>query len=456
MFSNLLSMREKTKADVIGLLGPWGSGNLGDAAIQDAVMFNIKQRLPEVALVGFSHNPQDTLERHGLACFPINRRSNYRNVVSSNRTARPWGDFPDGFMRLLALIEIPTKKLRAVVWILRELISEVAFLIRSYGILKRVNLLIISGGGQLDDYYGGAWGHPYTLFCWMVLTRLTGTRLVVLSVGECQMEAGLTKWFLKKVLGSANYVSFRDQGSKDAILSIGMGREGPVVPDLAFSLPIANNVRSSHGLIHQPAIGISPISAFAWQKERDADYEQYLLQLVMVVEWLTQENYRVVFFCSQKKMDYPVVQELRGLLHERGLSREHLISERETPSVQDLLSCIQAMDLVVASRLHGVLLSHVMSKPVIAVSYHRKVRRHMEDIGQAHNCLDVQEFDIESFRERFRGAYSSRQLISQHIRKTISEYTVNLNRQYDLVLGVPGREDNLGSRPGAMGETINA
>src|SRR5713101_5955830 len=54
----------------IGLLDHMGYGNLGDAAIQEAVIANIKKRLPDARLVGFSFIPDDTIKRHGIPCYP--------------------------------------------------------------------------------------------------------------------------------------------------------------------------------------------------------------------------------------------------------------------------------------------------------------------------------------------------------------------------------------------------
>ena len=59
----------------IGLLDHMGYGNLGDAAIQEAVIAKIKQRLPNVQLVGFSLIPDDTRKRHDIPCYPIRRWS---------------------------------------------------------------------------------------------------------------------------------------------------------------------------------------------------------------------------------------------------------------------------------------------------------------------------------------------------------------------------------------------
>jgi hypothetical protein len=64
-------LERRGAARTIGLLDHMGYGNLGDAAIQDSVIANIRRRMPEVRLVGFSLVPDDTMKRHGIPCHPI-------------------------------------------------------------------------------------------------------------------------------------------------------------------------------------------------------------------------------------------------------------------------------------------------------------------------------------------------------------------------------------------------
>ena len=62
---------DRGESMVIGLLDHMGYGNLGDAAVQDSVIGNIRKRLPNARLVGFSLVPDDTINRHGIPCHPI-------------------------------------------------------------------------------------------------------------------------------------------------------------------------------------------------------------------------------------------------------------------------------------------------------------------------------------------------------------------------------------------------
>src|SRR5271170_4290055 len=56
----------------IGLLDHMGMGNMGDAAILESFITNIKSRLPGAVLVAFSLHPDDTKKRHRIDSYPIN------------------------------------------------------------------------------------------------------------------------------------------------------------------------------------------------------------------------------------------------------------------------------------------------------------------------------------------------------------------------------------------------
>src|SRR5262245_54197120 len=55
----------------IGLLGPYASRNLGDTAIQSAVMVNLRERCRTAEIVGICPDPLDTVQTHGIEAFPL-------------------------------------------------------------------------------------------------------------------------------------------------------------------------------------------------------------------------------------------------------------------------------------------------------------------------------------------------------------------------------------------------
>jgi len=198
----------------IGLFDHMGYGNLGDAATQDAAIANIKKRLPDAHLIGFSFVPADTTMRHGIPCYPI----------------RSWYPSPAGTENVVADPAQPTLKsaLKSIPLmysygkLILDFVREVFFCVHSYRTIKRLDLLIFSGGGQLSDLWRGPWSHPFAIFKFCLLTKVAGKKLYFLNVGAGPLEHRLSKLFAKYAVQLADYRSFRDDESQRLVQSLGV------------------------------------------------------------------------------------------------------------------------------------------------------------------------------------------------------------------------------------------
>lgn len=131
-------MTNTTAKKRFGLMGTFGFGNLGDAAIQEAMIQNIRKRYPEAEIFGFSLNPEDTEKRHGIPSFPITRMSwqeeSQRGILQ--RLSTKTQSHANPLIRKLSR------------WILR-LPIEFGLARNAFNDLKHVDILILSGVVQL-------------------------------------------------------------------------------------------------------------------------------------------------------------------------------------------------------------------------------------------------------------------------------------------------------------------
>ena len=65
-----------------------------------------------------------------------------------------------------------------------------------------------------------------------------------------------------------------------------------------------------------------------------------------------------------------------------------------------LLEFFRRLDFVISSRLHGVLLAIVATRPVLALSHERKVRTLMSDVGVASFCVDLTTANMDQVTKR--------------------------------------------------------
>lgn len=445
-------MTDSRSAKTIGLLTPYTGGNLGDGAIQEAVIRNIKKRLPDALIWGITLCPEDTKERHKIPAFPLTALSvhGYSAFVPVNLDSPPRNRFhssdSSGFrgkikrIRLLYQCITAFRSLsRGIRRSLRIVSGEVHHIIGTYKFTKRLDLLLVSGGGQIDDYWGGPWGHPYALFKWAVTARLTRTKFAVLSVGRGTLDSWLSRFFVRHSLRCAFYRSYRDDTSKSLLEEDGTSftRHDPVLPDLAFSY-----VRNSHssgprrkdgGVV----VGVSPIaylSRYGWPRSDGETFGAYTTKLAAFVTDLMKKEYTVLFF-STDTPDRHAIEEIADILKkDASLNPERAIFDQPTLTVEDLFSQLSTVDYVVASRLHGVLLSHLAGRPVLALSYDRKVKTYMEEMDQARYCLDIHCLDPAALHDGFATLEANAEAIRLDLGARIARYTEQLGAQYDEVL----------------------
>jgi len=418
----------------IGLLGPFGFGNLGDAAIQQAMIENIGKRYPDAEVYGFSLNPEDTEKRHGIKSFPITRMP--RKIWDEGQG---WG-YRSRLARLSLRLESNVFT-RLVYRILFRVPSEIVLIFKSMKNLQGLDYLIVSGGGQLDDYWGGAWGHPYVLFKWAILARLLRVRFLVVSVGAGPLRSFLSKLFVKSALSLASYRSFRDEDSKSFIKNIGFDHWGYVYPDLALSLQARNGHKTKE---RSPlTVGIGPMSYFdsrVWPEKDNEVYRGYLDRLAQFVSRIIKQNHRVVFFPGEAVHDMPVIDDLRKVLDEKRVRmKKNQLEVAAATTVDTLTDVLSHCDVLVASRYHGVLLAQLLHRPVIALSYHKKIEALMADAGQSKYCLDINGFNVETLVERFENLVADRKNVEMILTNKAREFRALLDQQYDKILGSNGK-----------------
>lgn len=426
---------------------PYTGTNLGDWAIQEATIANVKERHPEASLHLVTILPTDTEELHGVPSVPINSLEPWPDDSAftaaaaepedGHADARPEARMLGRIKESLKSVKFAYAALKPTVDALRLARGELRHVGRTYRFLRDVDLLVVSGGGQLDEYWGGPWDHPYALFKWGLLAKATGTRFVVLSVGTCDLESKMSLFFIRQTLRLASYRSYRDRKSKELLHPMEFTRSDAVYPDLAFSY--SDDVdfeQRPESETSGRVVGVSPIAYLGkgWPKQDEAVFRQYFETLTGFVRTLLERGYSVVLF-STDGVDRAIVSDMvEALENEEGLDTSKLRHPR-THTLPEFLEQVRQVDYVVASRLHGVILSHRLCLPVLAVSYDRKVDTHMEDVGLSKHTVDIHDLSLSSLVAAFDALINESQSIRSTLRGVNDRYERELRHQYDAVLG---------------------
>jgi polysaccharide pyruvyl transferase WcaK-like protein len=415
----------------IGLLDHMGWGNLGDAATQDAVIANVKKRLPNVQIIGFSLAPHDTTARHGIPCHPI--RWSYRapakipSQTVGSITTKP---------RLKSVLK---NSPLVYTWAkpLADLVREAIFWVRSYRVLRSLDLLIISGGGQLDELWHGPWCLPYTVFKFSLLARVARKKLYLLNVGVGSLEHPLSKFFAWCAVRLANYRSFRDRDSQERISALGVSVETQVYPDLVYALEVVEQpVRRISPLSLKPVVGLNPMGYCdpgLWPRKDAVVYDEYLEKLAQFSLWLLEHGYNVRVFTTDIGVDRAAIEDLKSRLVSRFLAPDLVCEVFKSPSesVQDVLREMAGFDYVVTSKFHGIIFSQLLKKPVISLSYHRKMDFAMRAVGQGHFSANIEYFDLDWLFKAFCSLVDESRSIKLEYSATVEKNAATLSQQFD-------------------------
>ena len=397
----------------IGFWGNFGTWNWGNECTLQAAVANVRLHLPAAELVCFCSDPADVEERHGIRAFPIGRAERRRRKSEGPGASAP----PRLPARLLGPFRDWLDALRLV---------------------RRADLLLMTGTGMLADEGEGPFGLPYDMFRWAIAARLLGRRVAFASVGVEAIEHPLSRFFIRASLRLAHYRSYRDEQSRERLRRMGLAVErDPIYPDLAFSLP----AELSAGRPSLPGRGAVAVGLYDYRGRgqggsADADaYRRYLDQVATFVQWLLGRGREVRVVIGDLSYDEPVAADLRASLEARGVELRDRYRDDLARSPAEVLQQLAGADLVVASRFHGILLSLFLGKPALSVSYDRKNDALMAEMGLGRYCQSIEELDGRRLVEQFLDLESRAGELGPALAERAKDYRARLEEQYRLLLG---------------------
>ena len=237
--------------------------------------------------------------------------------------------------------------------------------------LKDVDALVLGGGSLLQD----ATSFRSLLYYVVLITaaKLQGKLVLLWGQGLGPLKRRRSRLLVRSVLPFADAISWRDQAS--ASLANAWGVKGLVAPDPVWDLPL-QQWRGSHGPLVVCFRPTHHLDAQAW-----APYMEALSSLAVAGD---REVLWLAFHGEQDR-------GLLGHLRSEGLLSADL--ERRSREVvpahpREAMAVFASAGLVLAMRLHGLILAALSGSPTVALSYDPKVAAAAEAIGCPCQRLD--------------------------------------------------------------------
>jgi polysaccharide pyruvyl transferase WcaK-like protein len=395
----------------IAFFGNFGTQNLGNEYTLKAIVENVRRRIPTAELSCICTDPADASARHGLPASLISYRYSGEFLSNSRRSGGP------ALLRRLRRLFVRAPR-------------ECLELLRAWRTLKGVGTVVMTGTGMLSDFGIGPLDLHYEVLKWSVLAKLRRAKLMFVSVGVGPLAEPASRSLVKLALGLADYRSYRDAHSKAYLESIGFdSSRDRVYPDLAFSLPPRN--RAARVRRAGSVVGVGLMDYYGTRTSRhsgDEAYRAYLGKMTRLVSWLLDGGYEVRLLIGDVAYDKRAKADLLRNLRQSGGGK---VVDVPVTSVEGLVDAIASTDLVVATRFHTVLLSLMLQKPVVAVSYHEKTSSLMDAMGLTRYSHDVEREEDSRLIEQFVEMEANRATIIAATAEKAAECRRALDEQYE-------------------------
>lgn len=400
-------MTANAKRSKIALFGMFGVGNLGNECTLRAMLLNIRRYLPNAQVCCICGGPEETALTYQLPVFPI---GNLSLPPLNNRILR--------LLRRLFVVSF----------------MELSRWVKAIKTMAGTDMLVMTGTGMLSDLGIGPFDLHYDILRWSIAAKLCRCKVLFVSVGVGPIRHPLSRVFVKAALTLADYKSYRDVFSKTYAERLGI--KGDVYPDLVFSLPAAFPKVSSRDR-QKTIVGIGLITHETSRSTRekvDSIYQNYIANIATFVRWLIEHDYTVRLLIGDVAYDGRVRQDLRALLERSGLKYERgQIIDEPVHSVDELLAQLAGTDIVVASRFHNLLLSLVLRKPVVAISFHEKVDSLMSAMGMTQFCQDIENVEVDKLIGQLDAIEKGAESIKVALDEKMEVYRSSLEEQYERI-----------------------
>ncbi|HEU4521552.1 MAG TPA: polysaccharide pyruvyl transferase family protein [Thermoanaerobaculia bacterium] len=305
----------------IGISGSYGGLNLGDEAILEAILAQLRGTV-DAHITVFSRNAEDTHQRHGVDAIRVSQlnKDEAREVVAS------------------------------------------------------LDLFVLGGGGILYD--GGAEIYLREL----KLAQEAGIATMTYAISAGPLERAESREAVRDVLSATDVVTVRDRPSQKLLEQTGVDKDITVTADPALLLEPAElpedaleieGVDTSRVLVGMSIREPGPAAP-------DLDVEHHHKVLANAADFMTERfGAHIVFIPMEPtsvdlQHSHAVVAKMENAAHATVLKRKY--------SAGEMLSIVGRFDLAVGMRLHFLIFAASRGVPFVALPYASKVGAFLEEM----------------------------------------------------------------------------
>ena len=243
--------------------------------------------------------------------------------------------------------------------------------------LRQCRALVLGGGSLLQD----STSFRSLLYYAALITaaRLQGKPVLLWAQGLGPLRRRRSRALVRVLLPLASGITWRDSSS--AQLARQLGVAAPHGTDAVWSLP------------RQHWLGLGGPIVVCWRPTPHLQGEAWKPYLQALEELAEQTEREVIWLPFHRDQDQRLFDQLQqqGLVGD-ALARRSRVVEAVTPS--EAMALFRSASLVLAMRLHALILAALAGSPVSALSYDPKVQACATELGCS--CIDLADASADA------------------------------------------------------------
>jgi polysaccharide pyruvyl transferase CsaB len=306
----------------VAISGSYGGMNLGDEAILEGILSEIRANL-DVDVVVFSRNPKDTEQRHKVRAIPI--REMHKD----------------------------------------EVLEE----------LRKLDLFILGGGGILFDESIEAFLRDVN---W---AKELGIPVMVYAISVGPLKTAESKQLVVEALNKVDKITVRESEAKRILHDLGIDQEIEITADPALLLkpqPFTKDMLQKEGINPQDIlVGFSVREP--GPAAPDLDIDHYHAILANTADFMVERFDSQVLFVPMEGGENKDPQHSHAVISKMGNAKRAHVLKGEYNS-GEMLGLMKHMSFAVGMRLHFLIFAAIQKIPFVALPYAVKVSGFLSDL----------------------------------------------------------------------------
>ena len=299
----------------------------------------------------------------------------------------------------------------------------------------RASHLVIYGGGDIIS------GNIESI-SFIALALIVGLPVMCCGVGVIPIKSPLKRFFTKFVLNRVTSITVRDEESKQRLDLMRVIKPKVIVTsDLAFLLSPNPNCDE---ILQKIRIDKTKLKIGVCIRPFSSMYDFYgfwrdkllIKDIGVMCDYLTERfdatiifipmviKERTKYYHKNLEADDELCNRIINSMTNKG--RVILLKEDYTPN--EVIWILNQMQLVIAARLHALLLGALGEVPVIAIEYAPKIKSFMTSINRSNYSININELSQKKLKETIDQALKEKDVInSNRLKSNIVKAKMNAN-----------------------------